>query len=362
MGLIRRIKRGINLPILYLGNYKLLKFASIVPDWIEVRVTESCNSRCITCDSWKRSSEGELTTDELIDALKQLSTLEPYAIRFSGGESLTRPDLPELVRECRRLRIPEIQIATNGLLLEQKAEQLVVEGGGTVRFDVSLDGIGDTDDKIRGVLGHYSRVVAGIKKVKSLEPKIGEKIIVNVFTTLLKQNLSQVPSLVDLCEEMGARWCFSLLCGNIDLFKKIPVSEFAPNDWKLIDENIDYLKKKYVENPFVLYSNLHILEYARQYMKGQIDFHEYPCTLGYHALCLGSRGEVYPGCYANPALGNIRKSGIKKIISSSKYKKFVENMYKRACCSNCTFYYEASVLARHRFRRFEKIRETVRSK
>jgi MoaA/NifB/PqqE/SkfB family radical SAM enzyme len=362
MGAIRRIRRAVNLPILYLGNYRLLKFASVVPDWVEVRVTEGCNSRCVTCDSWKRSKEGELTTDELIDALRQLSKVGPYAIRFSGGESLTRSDLPELVGECRRLHIPEIQIATNGLLLEQKAERLVMEGGGTVRFDVSLDGIGDTDDKIRGVPDHYSSVLAGIKKVKSLEPKIGKKITVNVFTTLLKQNIAQVPSLVELCERIGARWCFSLLCGNIDLFKKVPVSEFAPNDWKLIDQTIDYLEKKYVENPFALYSNLDILEYARQYMKGNVDFHDYPCTLGYHALCLGSRGEIYPGCYANPPLGNIRKSEIKKTISSSKYKSFVESMYKRACCSNCTFYYEASVLARHRFRRFERIKEILRSK
>ncbi|HKZ39440.1 MAG TPA: radical SAM protein, partial [Candidatus Hodarchaeales archaeon] len=205
--IVRRVGRIVDKPLLYSGNYGLIRFAAIAPDWAEVRVTEGCNSKCITCDAWKNSRENELTTDELINALRQLKTIGVKIVRFSGGESLLRPDLPELVRESRNLGFHEIQIATNGLLLEQKAEQLVEKGGGLVRFDVSIDGIGETDNMIRGIPDHYSRVLAGVKKVKSVEKKIGRQITINVFTTLLKQNISEVYLLVDMCERLGARWC-----------------------------------------------------------------------------------------------------------------------------------------------------------
>jgi len=358
----RRIRRAVNFPVLYLGNFKLLRFASVLPNWVEIRVTESCNSRCITCSSWRNSKEGELETDELLSALRQLRKIGADGIRFSGGESLTRSDLPVLVREAHWLGFPELQIATNGLLLEKKAEQLVTEARGNLRFDVSLDGIGDTDNKIRGIPDHYSRALAGIKKVKTLQKEIGREIVVNVFTTLLKQNISEVPSIVDLCDRIGARWCFSLLCGKIDLFKETPVSEFAPTDWALIDRTIEYLKRRYIENPFLLYTNLPILEYARQFLKGTVDLRDFPCTLGYTALCLGSRGEVYPGCYVNKPLGNIRENELAKILSMPRYRRFAETMYKRECCPNCTFFYEDSVMNRYRFPRLERIRKTLRSK
>ena len=356
---IRHIKDIVNNTLLYSGNHTLVRLASIAPDWAEVRVTESCNSRCITCSAWKNSQAGELTTIEMIDALRQLRRIGVQILRISGGEPLLRADLSEIVREGHHLGFPQIHVATNGLLLEQKAEKLLLEGA--TRFDVSIDGIGDTDDRIRGIPGHYSRALAGIERVKSCARKMRRRIPVTVFTTLLKQNISEVPAIIDLCERIGARWCFSPLCGNIDLFNEVGVSEFAPTDWKMIDWTLDYVKKLYYEKRFLIYSNPDILEYTRHYMKGDLNVHNFPCVLGYKTLCLGSKGQVYSGCYANKALGNMREMKIEKILKSPEYRRFAEKMYRREC-SGCTFFYEDNVLTRNSFRRTERIREVVRSK
>jgi len=355
---IQYIRNVINNTILYSGNYAMLRLASIAPDYAEVRVTESCNSRCITCRAWKNSPEGELTTIEMIDALRQLRQIGVQILRISGGEPLLRADLPEIVRECHLLGFPQIHVATNGLLLEQKAEKLLLEGA--TRFDVSIDGINATDDHIRGIPGHYSRALAGIKMVKSCAQKMRRGIPVTVFTTLLKQNISEVPAIIDMCERVGARWCFSLLCGNIDLFNKVDVSEFAPTDWKMIDWTLDYVKKLYYEKRFLIYSNPDIIEYARHYMKGDLDVHNFPCVLGYKTLALGSKGEVYPGCYTSKPLGNVREMKIKKILELPEYRRFTEKMYRRECIG-CTFFYEDSVMTRNVFRRTERLRAIVRS-
>jgi MoaA/NifB/PqqE/SkfB family radical SAM enzyme len=356
---MKYLRMVINNTILYSGNYTMLRLASIAPDYAEMRVTESCNSRCVTCRAWKNSQEGELNTIEMIDVLRQLRHIGVQTLRISGGESLVRADLPEIVREGHLLGFRQVQVATNGLLLEQKAEKLLLEGA--TRFDVSIDGIGDTDDRIRGIPGHFSRALAGIEKVKSCARKMRRNIPVTVFTTLLKQNLSEVPAIIEMCENIGARWCFSLLCGNIDLFNTVNVSEFAPTDWKMIDWTLDYVKKLYYEKRFLIYSNPDILEYARHYMKGDLNAHNFPCVLGYRALCLGSKGQVYSGCYTSKPLGNVREMKIEGILKLPEYRRFAEKMYRRECIG-CSFFYEDSVLTRNVFRRTERLRAIVRSK
>jgi len=294
----------------------------------------------------------------MIDAVGQLRKIGVQILRISGGEPLLRADLPEIVRASHLLGFSQIHIATNGLLLEEKAERLLQEG--VTRFDVSIDGIGNTDHRIRGIPGHYFRALAGIEKVKTCAEKMGKRIPVTVFTTLLKQNISEVPSVIDVCEKIGASWCFSLLCGNVDFFRKVDVTKFACTDWNMIDEMLDYVEKLYYEKPALIYSNADIVEYARDYMKRDLDVHNFPCVLGYKILCLGSRGEVYPGCYVSKPLGNVREMEIEKILKLPEYRRFAEKMYRRECIG-CTFYYEANVMIRDGFRRTERLREVVRS-
>lgn len=355
---VERFRNAMNFSFLYLGNHSLLRLISPKPTDAEVRVTEGCNSRCITCEAWKNSRVGELTTLEMVDAFGQLRRIGVESIRLSGGEPLIRSDFSELVKECNLLGFREIYLATNGLLLEKKAEELVLNG--VTHFGVSLDGVKDTNDWIRGVPGHYYKVLEGIENIKKSAKEFGKEIPVTIFMTLLKQNISEVPFILEICEKIGARWCFSLLDGNLDFFQGIDVSKLAVNDWGIIDETVDYLKKTWYEKPWLIFSRPDILEYARNYMKGRGQ-PDVPCILGYKLICLGSKGQVYPGCYVFKPVGNIREEKLEKIMKSRKYKKLAEKMYRRQC-PGCTFFYENSVIVRNLFRRTEGIRKIIRSK
>jgi MoaA/NifB/PqqE/SkfB family radical SAM enzyme len=358
-GVLSRLSNEVRYGVLYLGNYSILKLISPRPDYVEVRVTEGCNSRCITCGAWKNSREGELSTEEMIDAFKQLREIGVKSIRISGGEPLIRSDIVELIKECRLLKFQDVYVATNGLLLPQKGEELVK--GGVTHFGVSLDGIGETNDVIRGVTGGYERVLEGINVLKRSMKKVGIDIPITVFTTLLRQNVREVPLLLKLCEDIGVSWCFSLLDGNLDFFEGIDISDLVIKDWKVIDETIDYLKKLWNEKPRLVYSGPQILEYARNYLKGIERDDDLPCTLGYKLISLGSRGEVYAGCYVFEPIGSIRETRLSNIVKSKEYKALAEKMYRREC-SSCTFFYEDNVLIRHMFPKAERIRSLVRSK
>jgi len=121
------------------------------------------------------------------------------------------------------------------------------------------------------------------------------------------------------------------------------------------------LKNLWYEKPSLVYSGPAILEYARSYLKGTSRNGDVPCTLGYKLISIGSRGEVYPGCYVFRPIGSIREKKLSEIVKSKEYRALAEKMYRRDC-SGCTFFYEDNVLIRHMFPKAERIRSLVRSK
>ncbi|MCP4534768.1 MAG: radical SAM protein, partial [Delftia sp.] len=63
---------------------------------LTLSLTYRCNSRCATCNVWKREAD-ELTLDEWERVLRSLGHT-PYWITVSGGEPLLRPDAVEIIR------------------------------------------------------------------------------------------------------------------------------------------------------------------------------------------------------------------------------------------------------------------------
>jgi MoaA/NifB/PqqE/SkfB family radical SAM enzyme len=330
--------------LFYLGSRKLLRFATLHPDWADVRVTESCNSRCTTCYAWKNKPENELTTEEMKDALRQLKEVGVKHVVFIGGEPLLRKDIGEIINESARLGFETRIIVTNGLLLKDKAKELL--SNGITHITVSIDGIGESDDKIRGIPGSYARAVEGIKAVQKLKKAMGLDVPVTIITTmLLNQNVEDISKLIELAKSLDAYWLFNLLDPNLNIFKGIPFSELIVQDKEKIDDTINYLKKTCQQDPQLISTCDHMLEFARNYLKGdnRYDFH---CVHGYRAIYLGSHGEVYLGCYALEPIGNIRKNKLREIVGSKKHRERAEQMYVMEC-PGCTNRYEFNIATKH---------------
>ena len=114
--------------------YPLVAFDPVVATLV---VTENCNGRCLTCNYWKKQSTDELSLDEIFHVLTELRSLGVRGISITGGEPLLRKDLPEIVRACSSLGLTEVQLLTNGLLLERDlAEELL--GGGVTTIGISV--------------------------------------------------------------------------------------------------------------------------------------------------------------------------------------------------------------------------------
>lgn len=330
----------------YLGFSWLLKTIPIRPLAADIRVTQNCNSKCIACTWWKKKPFDELNTGEIIDVLNQLKQLGIEDVRFTGGEPLLRRDIGLLVNEAKSIGFKSISVATNGILLEKKAKELV--DGGVTNLTVSIDGTEQTDSLIRGVRIHYRRAKRGIQTLHELVQDRNCKVIVTVLSTLTTMNIEEVPYLIQMCRDLGVNWYFNLLDFNSDFCKDANTKPLVASDNKKIDHAFDYIEKARLEFPGTVWACHPVIEYARRYMKREIKG-DIPCILGYKRIYVGAHGEVYSSCLAMDPVGNLRKSDLREIVSSPEYRERLEKMYKREC-PGCTHLFGDNVMFHHLLR------------
>jgi MoaA/NifB/PqqE/SkfB family radical SAM enzyme len=334
--------------ILHVGMRDLLRFVPISPFAVEFRVTENCNSKCVMCNAWKNKFDNELSTEEIKDALHQLREIGVNTMIFIGGEPLLRPDIGELVKEASLLKFPTILLVTNGLLLEEKAKELLENG--ITNITVSIDGIGQSHEAIRGIPGIFEKAIKGIKVVQKLKEDMNLNVSVTMITNMLmKQNVDIIPQIVELSRDLHVYWDFNLLDSNLDFFKGIPFSEISVGEAEKIDKTIDYLAKVRSESPELISSCNHMLKFARKYLKKENldDFH---CVHGYELLHIRSNGDVHP-CWLLEPIGNLRETKLRDIVGTKKHRELAEKIYVRDCpgCTNlCTVNVRTKYLISHR--------------
>ena len=146
------------------------------------------------CPFWKRHSpDSSLEQEKAI--LRQIYNSGACGVAFEGGEPLLRRDLAEILAFSRCLPL-HTSLITNGTLLESRIDEIAPYINGVVY--VSLDGLENTHDAIRGVAGSFRKAVEGINAAK-------EKVNVTINTTVMAENVDEVESLVELAKELGTK-------------------------------------------------------------------------------------------------------------------------------------------------------------
>jgi MoaA/NifB/PqqE/SkfB family radical SAM enzyme len=338
------VSPSVKFPFLYLARYNrnLLKAVSPRPIDVSLKVTERCNSRCITCNVWReQSNKPELTMVDLKAIFQQLKDIRIKTIGLYGGEPLLRNDIGEVAAAANRIiKDSKILVITNGLLLRKKAQELLDSGVNFVC--ISLDGVNEVNDKIRGVPRYYEKVIEGIEELQRIDTQ--KRIKINIGTTLLSQNIHQVPELINLARELGISWSFNLFDTSPYHFRNID----SPDSLKRISDNIiaetiQHISEKRIKYPQTMVGVDPVgLEFAREYLKGGKPlFH---CILGYLRVYIDCYTNVYSGCWALPPVGNLKEENLKTIIDSPRYRERLREMYELHCpyCTcgyliNCLF-------------------------
>ena len=169
----------------------------LMPLSLTLSLTYRCNSRCATCNVWRKTSD-ELTVDEWERTLRSLGRT-PYWITVSGGEPLLREEAVEIIELAGRYCHPAIlNIPTNGLLPERIANRVEAVTKACPRTDIvvnlSLDGWGEAHDRIRGVPGNFERSMETYRRLRALDVP---NLTVGVHSVISRFNASEVPALYE---------------------------------------------------------------------------------------------------------------------------------------------------------------------
>jgi radical SAM protein with 4Fe4S-binding SPASM domain len=166
-------------------------------------VTRACNLRCVHCYACAAATPApdELSTAEGKALIDDLAGFGVPVILFSGGEPLARPDIFELL-ERAVARGRRAVLSTNGTLLDAAAARRLARIGLSY-VGISLDGLGEGNDRFRGVPGAFSRAMAGIAACQRAGLKVGLR------HTLTAPTREDLPAMFDLLETHAIpRICF----------------------------------------------------------------------------------------------------------------------------------------------------------
>jgi len=185
------------------GSVETLRYALEKKPIVVWNMTPACNLYCIHCyySAGPSSSADELSTAEAKTMIDDLAQFGAPVLLFSGGEPLMRPDLMELGAYAVA-RGTRTVISTNGTLIDQETAQRIKEENFSY-VGVSLDGIGETNDKFRGDSGAFDAALAGIRHCKAAGVKVGLRLTLNRHTV---RDLSAIMDLLE--EEQIPRACF----------------------------------------------------------------------------------------------------------------------------------------------------------
>jgi Y-X(10)_GDL-associated radical SAM protein len=179
-------------------------FRDFVPVHVVWELTLACNLKCSHCGSraGKRRPD-ELTTAEALAVVDQLARLGTRELTIIGGETYLRRDWTQIVaRAAGHGMYVGMQTGARALTEKRLAAGIDAGLGG---LGVSLDGLAETHDRIRGVAGSFDFGLLTLRRAKAA----GLRTSAN--TQIGPQTIAELPQLLEHLVDAGiGQWQLQL--------------------------------------------------------------------------------------------------------------------------------------------------------
>jgi len=283
-----------------------------------VIVTYRCNARCTMCNRYKAPSKPE---EEIsIETIKKLPKM--YFTNITGGEPFIREDLPDIVRELYK-KSDRIVISTNGFFTDRIIK--LCEEFPNVGIRISIEGLEETNNKIRGLEDGFNRGYSTLKKLVEMKhPDVGFGM------TVQDANAKDLVALYQKANELNMEFATASLhnsfyfveAKNIIKDRMMVAKEFE----KLINE---LLSSNSPKKWFRAYFNHGLINY----IFGQKRL--LPCDMAFDTFFIDPYGDVMPcnGTKNKEVMGNLNKQTWDELWNSEQAEKVRYTV--RHCDRNC---------------------------
>src|SRR6201993_3354857 len=161
-------------------------------------LTHRCPLHCVYCSNPQEltARANELPTETWTHVFQQAAALGVMQLDLTGGEPLTRPDLPALIRTARAANL-YVNLITSGLPLDEKRLDELIAAG-LDHFQLSFQGaLEDTASEISGGKSHA-------QKLRVLEWLKSRRVGVTLNFVIHRRNLEQLEEMLAIAESSSA--------------------------------------------------------------------------------------------------------------------------------------------------------------
>jgi MoaA/NifB/PqqE/SkfB family radical SAM enzyme len=307
-------------------------------------VTYKCQSRCRMCSIWQ--------INEYDDAPPHIYRKLPATlmdVNLSGGEPFLRKDLAEIVRIVHG-RVPKARIivSTNGLMgevLVPRALELVKIDPG-IGFGISVDGVGEMQDFIRGVKGAFDNAVAAAKGLKAE----GVDNIRFAFT-LTRENAGHMTRVYELAGELGVQFTMAMAHDSDFFFGSHDSAIVRKGGSLFVDDALRRDLERIIRNELASYD---LKSWGKAFIyhgmysimtEGKRPFGNRP---GVDYFYLDPKGDIYPSVVHDSVMGNLAREDFDSIWNSER-----SNEIRKRCAADERPYWMGCMMRKslldHRF-------------
>lgn len=304
-----------------------------------IAVTYRCNAKCAMCNIWRVEPSPEMRAG----AYRALPRSLKY-VNITGGEPFLRNDMPNIVKVVKN-QCPKanIVISTNGLQTDKirDAMENILKIDPDIGVGVSIDGIQEMHDRIRGVKGAFNKARSTVEMLKD----IGVKSLRIAFTAV-PENVSHLSKVYRLSRELEVEFTCAIAHCSEHYFKTVeggfslPPGELRREVAYVIREELRGFSPKH---------------WARAYfMAGLVRFSErrgrpLPCSAGEETVFISPEGDVYPCNAFSAKMGNISESSFEEIWNGDAANEVRERLAR--CVNGCWMICSARMPIRRNIKR-----------
>lgn len=165
--------------------------------------TLRCNLHCRHCgsDCKNDSAVKDMPKNafmEVLDDVKKVTDPHKVMVIVTGGEPLMRRDLEECGREMYEKGFPWGMVSNGFALTRTRLDRLMESGLRAIT--ISLDGVGEDHEWMRGVPGSFKRAAEAISMVSATPDLVSD-----VVTCVNKRNFDKLPEIKDFLWSLGVK-------------------------------------------------------------------------------------------------------------------------------------------------------------
>jgi MoaA/NifB/PqqE/SkfB family radical SAM enzyme len=255
-----------------------------------VIVTYRCNARCNMCNRYKAPSKPE---EEIsFETIRKLPPM--YFTNVTGGEPFIRTDLADIVRELYK-KSDRIVISTNGFYSNRIID--LCEQFPEVGIRISIEGLQQTNDEIRGLENGYERGYSTLKTLVEMgHPDVGFGM------TIQDKNASDLVPLYEISDKLGMEFATASLHNSFYFVEAKNIISDRP----VVAQSIEDLVNRLLDSSSPK-------KWARAYFNHGLINYIYgqkrllPCDMAFDTFFIDPYGDVMPcnGTKDKEVMGNL---------------------------------------------------------